>query len=67
MPIDDNFQLRRLQLDLATEIDPIQGQIIDDRGKVWPFTGWLDLVEVLERHRRWCDDSGSASASADHS
>jgi len=62
MPSDDNFQFRRLRLDLvATEIEPIQGQLIDDRGKVWPFMGWLDLVQVLERQRRWCDDSGSAS------
>ena len=47
MPTDDNH-FRRLRLNLATEIEPIQGQLIDDRGKVWPFMGWLDLVQVLE-------------------
>jgi len=47
----NNFQCR-LRLDLAVQVEPVQGRIVDDRGSTEIFVGWLDLVELLESHRR---------------
>jgi hypothetical protein len=56
-PLEHN-RFRRLHLDIVVQSEPVQGQLVDHRGNAQPFTGWLDLVELIEEHRsrRTCDD-----------
>jgi hypothetical protein len=51
VPTEPGRLLCRLVLHVAVQIEPIQGQLLDERGTVWPFTGWLDLVQLLEQQR----------------
>ena len=42
---------RRLHLDLAVQVEPVQGQLVDQDGRARTFVGWLELVELIEEHR----------------
>ena len=43
----------RLQLELAPGVDPIRGIVRHvPNGDPMPFTGWLQLTEILEAIRR---------------
>jgi hypothetical protein len=41
----------RVQLELRRGVEPIEGRLIDDHGEVVSFTGWLELMSVLEAAR----------------
>jgi hypothetical protein len=41
----------RVDLDLGPGVEPIGGQVRDDHGVAHPFSGWLDLIQLLERVR----------------
>ena len=51
MPIEPDRPVRHIRLGVAVQIEPIQGQLVDDRGVTRPFIGWLELVELIERQR----------------
>jgi len=38
----------RLKLELARASDPIEGRLSDEHGKRFPFSGWLELIALLE-------------------
>ena len=42
---------QRLQLDISLQVEPVQGELVDERGNTQHFTGWLDLVELIEEYR----------------
>jgi hypothetical protein len=39
----------RFHLELQVERDPIEGHVSDERGQTIFFTGWLELITVLEK------------------
>jgi hypothetical protein len=41
----------RLGLEIASEREPIEGVLRDERGEEQPFTGWLALMERLDALR----------------
>jgi hypothetical protein len=41
----------RVQLELRRGVEPIEGRLIDDHDEVVSFTGWLELMSVLEAAR----------------
>ena len=51
----------RVELDLAVDAEPIQGQACDADGVQHVFAGWLDLVAVLDRARASRSDSSGRS------
>ncbi len=63
---------QRHRVDLIVEIDgvpePITGRVIDDRGQRRSFSGWLDLMEVLDDVRQDVDamTSGHAGTGGAH-
>jgi hypothetical protein len=40
---------RQLQLDLDPESDPIVGELSDERGTKFTFTGWLGFANAIEK------------------
>ncbi|MCP3804462.1 hypothetical protein NLX83_34860 [Allokutzneria sp. A3M-2-11 16] len=51
MSFEIDSQTLRLQLDLMKDAEPIKGSVRDAAGTAHPFTGWLELVQTLERLR----------------
>jgi hypothetical protein len=45
----------QLTLELDPLHEPISGSVIDPRGRRQTFSGWLDLMDVLERLRQRAD------------
>jgi hypothetical protein len=41
----------RVELELAEGHEPIQGQLRDARGTRAPFTGWLELIQIIDQLR----------------
>jgi hypothetical protein len=39
----------RFQLELERDRQPIQGRLSDERGNTTTFTGWLELIALLEK------------------
>jgi len=44
-------QTSRVLLDLVTDAEPIRGQVCGADGVEHGFTGWLELIQLLERAR----------------
>jgi hypothetical protein len=42
----------RIDLDIAPDAEPIGGQVRSGDGAAHTFSGWLELIELLERARR---------------
>jgi hypothetical protein len=40
--------LLRLQLELQLDRDPIEGRLRDEHGGTTAFTGWLELMALVE-------------------
>jgi hypothetical protein len=38
----------RVDLDLVADVEPIRGQVRAAHGDVQPFSGWLELIQLLE-------------------
>jgi hypothetical protein len=51
MPSEFERQTLRVGLDLEADAEPIRGQLRDSRGGTQPFTGWLELIQLLDRAR----------------
>jgi len=41
----------RVDLDLVPDAEPIRGQVRDGHDVAQPFSGWLELIQVLEQLR----------------
>lgn len=41
----------RIELDLVVGADPIRGRIRDGAGGETPFSGWLELMQIVDRAR----------------
>jgi hypothetical protein len=41
----------RVDLDLVPDAEPIRGQVRSAGGPTEPFSGWLELIQLLERAR----------------
>jgi hypothetical protein len=39
----------RFQLELERDRHPIDGRLTDEHGNTIPFTGWLELMALLEK------------------
>jgi hypothetical protein len=50
----------RVDLDLVPDAEPIRGQVSGADGLTQPFSGWLELIQLLEKARM----SGSPEMSA---
>jgi hypothetical protein len=58
---DDSPVARRpaqLQLSIEVDSDPIAGSLSVGPGVPQPFTGWIELVELIEEARSSGDGSG---------
>jgi hypothetical protein len=53
MTIEPGHQFLRVELDLAVGQEPIRGQLRDARGAEAPFTGWLELIQMIDELRAW--------------
>jgi hypothetical protein len=52
----------RFQLELNTNRNPIEGVLRDEQGETVAFTGWLELITLLERTRRGRQPATTARA-----
>jgi hypothetical protein len=41
----------RVDLDLVPDAEPIRGQVCGADGLAQPFSGWLELIQLLEKAR----------------
>jgi hypothetical protein len=39
----------RFELEIERDRQPIEGCLTDERGTTTPFTGWLELMALLEK------------------
>ena len=46
-----NAERTCLTVELDSRVEPIQGQILDTRGAAHEFSGYMGLIEALERLR----------------
>jgi hypothetical protein len=57
----------RFELEIERDHQPIEGCLTDERGNATPFTGWLELMALLEKPhadpQRPPADSAPASSS----
>lgn len=49
--LEDGRQTLRVELDLTPDMEPICGHIRDADGAEHLFTGWLELIQMLEHLR----------------
>ena len=38
----------QLTLDLKLDSEPIEGSLVDSAGVILPFSGWIELVSLLQ-------------------
>lgn len=48
MSIEPEAGTFRIELDLVVDADPIQGRIRDHLGVQTEFSGWLELMQIVE-------------------
>jgi hypothetical protein len=56
--VSSEAQLRRLSIEVEIGTDPITGRVGDPSGASVSFSGWLDLIDALERARNAKTGSG---------
>ena len=49
MTIKPGHQILRVELDLAVGQEPICGRLRGARGAEAPFTGWLELIQIIDQ------------------
>jgi hypothetical protein len=56
----------RVDLELVPDAEPIRGQVRDADGAAQPFSGWLELIQLLELVRISDAPGASESSQAQH-
>jgi hypothetical protein len=48
---------RKLLITFDAHADPVTGTVRDEQGQTAPFTGYVDLIAAIERHRSAATES----------
>lgn len=51
----------RVELNLVPGTGPVAGQVLDGTGGEWAFTGWLELIQLVDQLRSASSAPGEAS------